>query len=176
MKLISLNAKPAFTLGKARAADKAPEQFSLGGKAKTEVKVTLTGRLRAADVKAGDEWKPGAYGSLPVYAGKVTSKSGVIYIAVVVAGGLRGVLFKTKKEGSEVLYSGILEDGKGNEFPIFAREAEHEGSKFLSVSAGEAVPADKARGKAKTGTDAAVRGRPAQNTTASTFEDEDIPF
>lgn len=161
----------AFTLGAPKKGSAHPEEFSLGGKAKTKVKVTMVGSLRAGDVKnASGEYAPEAFGFLTVIAGKTKSASGVDYIAAT-AGGLRGAFFKTKKEGSEILYAGIMEKGDGTEYPVFARERTgKDGKKFLSFSSKPAQEKDAARGRANKPETGASRAQ------AQTFEDGDIPF
>jgi hypothetical protein len=168
-KLVVLSCKPSFTLGPVRAEDHAPEEFNSFGK---KIKVTLRGTLIAADVKKGEEYAPAAFGLLPVYAGKAKSKKGEDYLVGVVGGGLSFFLMKTKKADSDVLYTGTLEKGDGQEYPIFARERKGKTGNFLSINAGEARAKEDARNRAASGSE---KGKVPAGAAAS-FEDDDIPF
>ena len=125
--------------------------------------VIMTGYIGANEVKNDDgEYRATAFGRLPVEAAIHDDR-----MILSIAGGLRGVLFKATKDGVEYDYSGNIEAGDGNEYPIFGRKVKGRQGTFISISSLEKQPRKERDNKA---------GKPA--APAPTQEDfsDDIPF
>lgn len=112
-----------------------------------KAKVVMTGFIGAGEIKEGNDYKPTAFGRLPVEAA-LAGKGESQRLVLQVAGGLRGVLFKAA-DGKEFDYNGNLEDGNGNEYPLFGRKVKGEQGVFISLSSMDKKKADQRGGNSQ---------------------------
>lgn len=133
-----------------------------------EAQVVLSGYIGAPRVKQGDgQYKASAYGRLPLQAALTGTGDKQRYV-LEIAGGLRGVLFKAKQSGENSPdYMGNIDLGGGMEMALFGRKVSNDGGDFISLSSGEAKPAQP-RGNG---------GSQQSEQHAPDFSDDDgIPF